>query len=115
MRIQHDRSELHFVSRLVHGLVRLDEHRVALVHVVQRGGVEKFQATGTASSQIVIARTDVADLLSKNVIITYGSRTIKSSFLHYRFATVTQSLFISIRILFIDLVLEFTYLRQFLL
>lgn len=62
MRVQHNRPELHFVSRLVDGLIGLNEHRVTLVNVLERRGVEKFQTAGTSSGQIVIARTDVADL-----------------------------------------------------
>lgn len=62
VRVEHDRPELHLMPRLVDGLVRLDEHRVALVHVLQRGGVEKLQSAGTAGRQVVVAGSDVADL-----------------------------------------------------
>lgn len=62
VRVEHDRPELHLMPRLVDGLVRLDEHRVTLVHVLQRGGVEKLQTTGTAGRQVVVAGSDVADL-----------------------------------------------------
>jgi len=62
MRVQHDRSELHLVSRFVDGLVGLDEHRVTLVHVLQRRGVEKDQTARSPGRQVVAAGADVADL-----------------------------------------------------
>lgn len=62
VRVQDDCSELHLVSRFVDGFVRLYEHRVALVHVLQRGGVEEFQATRAAGRQVVVAGADIADL-----------------------------------------------------
>lgn len=79
MRIQHDRSELHFVSRFIDGFVGLDEYRVTLVDVLQRGGVEKVQTARTASRQIVIAGTNVADLTRtkkkfNSIIIATGKR-----------------------------------------
>lgn len=49
MRIQYDRSELHFVSGFVDSFVGLDKHGVTLVYVFECGCVEKFQATRTSS------------------------------------------------------------------
>lgn len=67
MRIQHDRSELHFVTRFVDRLVGLDEHRVALVHVLERRAVVKFQTARAPGRQVVVTRADIADLRKKKL------------------------------------------------
>lgn len=84
MRVEDDRSELHLVSRLVDGLVRLYEHRVALVHVLQRGGVEEFQAARAAGRQVVVAGADVADLKA------YGNRRRYRSQISFRIERVLR-------------------------
>jgi hypothetical protein len=54
--------ELNRVARLVDRLIRLDEHRVAFVHVTQLGGVLKLESSGASHRDIVVAWTDVSDL-----------------------------------------------------
>lgn len=60
--VQYDCPELHFVSRLIDCLVGLDEHRVTLVDVFEGRGVGKLQTTWASGSQVVITRSDIADL-----------------------------------------------------
>jgi hypothetical protein len=54
--IQDDGAESNQVPRLVDGFVQLDEHRVALVHIDQTGGVIEVQRARTFDRQVVLTR-----------------------------------------------------------
>ena len=74
VRVEHHHPELDCVSGLVDGLVRLDEHRVALVHVLQLGAVLEVHATLAASNEPVLPRAQVRDLRQVRGQVGHGDQ-----------------------------------------
>lgn len=65
VRIKNYRTEQYFMTRLVDCFVRLDEHGIAFMDIVQRRAVEEVESVEALCSQVVGPGPEIADLGKK--------------------------------------------------
>lgn len=56
------------MTRLVDGFVRLDEHGIALMDIVQGRAVQEIQPVEALRRQIVGPRAEITDLRKKKIV-----------------------------------------------